>query len=522
MHYIKLYSEPMKYPNIVFYRHKKYNWMDAFFQQDNVKDRLLCHINPTDNPTDLRWLFDPNYPLLVTFGETEKEYYAEINSVLPARMSMRWIHYTAIPNVDEFNRGVNYCFANLVNMPAESTRVTFSIFTTCYNSYAKIHRAYQSIQAQTYLDWEWVVMDDSPDPAHFEFLCKTFRDDKRVRLYKRSENSGNIGNVKNEVVLLCRGKYVLEMDHDDEIVDDLVENAVRVFEQDAAIGFVFSDCINIYEDGRNYRYSDFFGLGYEGYYCRKFQGAWRYVCSTANINNITLSHIVSVPNHARIWRKYVLLDMGNYSEFLPIADDYHILVRTAVKTKMAKLHKLGYIQYMNHGNNNFSLIRNSEINRLVPLHLMPHQYRDYHVHDRMKELDAYEPETYIHNHSQIWKRGPDYEHKFCNLIVNVDYDQIICIIGIENLIRNMTRIRDLYKNPRIDFLLLENKMKCEELWRFLDVQHLDRMKCYAMTDVSYEELERYFNLIYKSLSHVEIIKEETPTPHTPPSPSIVL
>ena len=39
--------------------------------------------------------------------------------------------------------------------------------------------------------------------------------DSRVRLYRRSENNGNIGNVKNEAISLCRGKYILEFDHDD-------------------------------------------------------------------------------------------------------------------------------------------------------------------------------------------------------------------------------------------------------------------------------------------------------------------
>jgi glycosyltransferase involved in cell wall biosynthesis len=163
--------------------------------------------------------------------------------------------------VDFFNGMVNHCYAKMINMPAEMHRPAMSIFTTCYKSYEKILRAYESIKKQVYLDWEWVVMDDSPEDEHILFLRKLFQDDKRIRLYKRSENSGNIGNVKNEVVGLCRGKYVLEMDHDDEILPDLIQDAVAIFEKDPDVGFVYSDFINLYEDGRNFRYSDFFGLG---------------------------------------------------------------------------------------------------------------------------------------------------------------------------------------------------------------------------------------------------------------------
>jgi hypothetical protein len=200
-----------------------------------------------------------------------------------------------------------------------------------------------------------------------------------------------------------------------------------------------------------------------------------------------------------------LIERGNYCEFLPIADDYHVLVRTALKTKMVKLHKMGYIQYMNDNNNNFSLIRNGEINRLVPHHLRPHFYKDFNINEEMEKKGAYENEEYCWKHIQIWKRGPTYEHKYCNEIVNANYDKIYCIIGLENAIKNMKRLKELYKDPRNDFLLLENKTRCEDLWEFLEKQKLDRMKCYSLKESSYHELVNYFHLIYKSLENYEII-----------------
>jgi glycosyltransferase involved in cell wall biosynthesis len=494
----------MKYPNIVFFRYEKYKAIDEFFETN--KEKLFCNINITQEKEYLNHLFDPNYHLLITFGDEEKEYYIDVNTSLPCRMYTRWLHFSNIDNVNEFNDKVNFCYTKNCN---NMTRVVFSIFTTCYKSYSKIYRAYNSIKNQSFIDWEWVILDDTPseneeDVQHFSFL-KSVLTDKRVRLYKRSDNSGSIGNVKNEAVMLCRGKYVLEMDHDDEIVYDLLEDTVKIFERDETVGFVYSDFTNIYENGANFSYGNFFGLGYEGYYCKKYNGRWVYVCSTANINNITLSHIVSVPNHARIWRKDVLMELGNYCEFLPIADDYHILVKTALKTKMVKLHKLGYIQYMNENNNNFSLIRNAEINRLVPFHLKPHFYIDYNINEEMKKKDAYENEIYLTNSSQIWKRGDDYKHTFCNEIANMNYVKIYCIIGLENMIKNIKKIKELYNDPSNDFLILENKMSCEDLCHFIDNQKMDRMKCYSMNDCNYKELEKYFHLIYKSLDNYEII-----------------
>jgi hypothetical protein len=235
-----------------------------------------------------------------------------------------------------------------------------------------------------------------------------------------------------------------------------------------------------------------------------YKNRWIYVACTPNINNITLAHIVSVPNHPRIWRKDSLLKIGNYSEFLPICDDYELLLRTAVNLKMAKIHKLGYVQYMNNNNNNFSLIRNSEINRLCPCHIKPQAYEDYNIIEKMKEFNAYEDEKYAYYHSQIWKRN-NFEHKYCNKIINLDYDKIFCIVTINAFFINIDKIKELYENKKNDFLLLDNKNNKELLWNLLDKYQMDRIKCYSMNDVNEEQLINYFNLIYKSCDNTEII-----------------
>ena len=249
---------------------------------------------------------------------------------------------------------------------------------------------------QTLKDWEFVIIDDSPDDDHFNFLRKLMINDSRVRLYRRSENSGNIGNVKNEAIGLCRGKYVLEFDHDDEILPFVLNDAATYFDNNQEVGFIYMDCISLYENGNNHFYGDFICKGYGSYYCQKYNGKWVYVYNTPNINNITLSHLVCCPNHPRIWRKTALIDAGNYCEFLPICDDYEILLRTAITTKIAKIHKFGYIQYMNDNNNNFSLIRNGEINRIGPNYISPIFYEQFKINERMKEMDAHEDEKYIH------------------------------------------------------------------------------------------------------------------------------
>ena len=378
----------MKYPVTLLFRHDKYATIDKFIEEN--KNSMNFSVTITNDFNDLNKLFDPNNHLLLTFGPDDKEYLPNIDLILPERIKKRWLHLRNIPSIEIMNQILNTCYTNNVIAEQSITRPIFSLFTTCYKSYDKIFRAYNSIKEQVLKDWEWVILDDSPDDDHFQFLKTIFKNDKRIRLYNRSENNGSIGNVKNEAVSLCRGKYLLEMDHDDEILPDCLLDAAQVFDKNPDIGFIYMDFVNLYEDGKNYSYGDFWGLGYSGYYCQKYKNQWINVGVSPNINNISLSHIVAVPNHPRIWRKNTLLEIGNYSEFLPVSDDYELILRTAVNTKMAKIAKLGYIQYMNNNNNNFSLIRNGEINRLCKNHLYPQCYEKYQINEKMKQMDAFE------------------------------------------------------------------------------------------------------------------------------------
>ena len=304
-------------------------------------------------------------------------------------------------------------------------------------------------------------------------------------------------------------KATLKNQFDDEILSDCLYDANQVFDNDSTIGFVYMDFINIYENGDNFTYGDHICFGYGAYYCQKYDGVWRYVYVTPNINNITLSYLVSCPNHPRIWRRDVLNKLGNYCELLPICDDYEIILKTVMNTKIAKVPKLSYIQYMNNNNNNFSLIRNKEINRIGPNYISPIYYKTFNIDEKMRELDAYEDEKYKINNIPIWLRDYEnpngYKHKYCNLLINNDYKKQFCIIGIDSLLSNLDRIKDLYNDETNDFLILENKCDLHYLSNKIEYYGFDRMKIYSFIGLSNVKMVNYFMLMYKSVEDYEII-----------------
>jgi hypothetical protein len=222
--------------------------------------------------------------------------------------------------------------------------------------------------------------------------------------------------------------------------------------------------------------------------------------------------LTSLPNHPRIWRKDLLLSLGNYSEYLPICDDLEILLRTIINTKIIKIHKAGYIQYIDNNKNNFSLIRNSEINRIGPDFIVPIFFKLFDVDNKMKQLNAYENPIYNKLFVKMWRKNPNYVHKYCNKILQYEFDKQICILGFDSLVFYLDKIKTLYLNlnlnTRCDFIVLDNTMDYKELSGKLDALNFSRMKFLTLNDVSYKEFTKYFLMIYKSCDDYEIIKSD--------------
>lgn len=196
----------MKYPFILFYRHDKYDYIDSLLK--NNSNNLDCTLHIINKSEKLNLIYKQIYSLLVVFGNKE-EYTNDLTDYLNSNINNRILFLSEITNIEKFNTLVNEQFINVCSLERIHVRPIFSIFTTSFNSFDKIIRAFNSLKAQTLTNWEWVIMDDSPDNVNFNFLKKELTNDSRVRLYKRFENNAYIGNVKNEAVSLCRGQFVL-------------------------------------------------------------------------------------------------------------------------------------------------------------------------------------------------------------------------------------------------------------------------------------------------------------------------
>ena len=76
-----------------------------------------------------------------------------------------------------------------------------------------LRESVSSILGQTFTDFEFLILNDSPDNTELDAIISSFRD-SRIR-YVRNEYNMGISAARNKLLDMARGEYVAVMDHDD-------------------------------------------------------------------------------------------------------------------------------------------------------------------------------------------------------------------------------------------------------------------------------------------------------------------
>ena len=260
--------------------------------------------------------------------------------------------------------------AAMIGMLGGRSAGKVSFFTPAYNTRDKLRRLYDSFVAQTHGNWEWVIVNDSTDGGATLKLAESLAaSDSRISLYDfRSKSRGVIGESKYRAAMLAKGDILAEIDHDDYVLPRSAELLVRALEAHPDAGFAYTDCVEILEDWRTtLMYPEGFCFGYGKYRREECMGVEMNVNESPNINPKTIRHIVGVPNHIRAWRRDVYLRLGGHNRRLSIADDYELVVRTFLDTRLVRIRENCYLQFIYNtpGSTNTHELSRADIQRRV-------------------------------------------------------------------------------------------------------------------------------------------------------------
>jgi teichuronic acid biosynthesis glycosyltransferase TuaG len=129
-----------------------------------------------------------------------------------------------------------------------------SIITPTYNSAKYIAETIQSVQKQTFSNWEMIIVDDGSKDNTVSIVQNFMEDDHRVHLVQLNKNCGP-AKARNHGIDNAKGKYMTFLDADDLWFTDFIENSIQTIKK-TGIHFVFSSYRRSNEN-LEFVYSDF-------------------------------------------------------------------------------------------------------------------------------------------------------------------------------------------------------------------------------------------------------------------------
>jgi len=393
-----------------------YNWnregeitlvSDVYFEESLFDDVIVYSLPYTNNVLEDYSKYKPD--LIISFG-------VDVN--IP-HYQLREI-YIPYPEILPDNIIANIIVCQTVFRSCKVNRPRFSVFTPVYQTGERIRRTYQSLVNQTWTNWEWVVVDDSPDDETWNILQEISEKDYRVKLHRiYPTTGGNVGLAKHRAATLCDGDWLVELDHDDALTSECLATSNDAILQYPDAGFLYSDVCEMYDDGEmkyydhdwsgNWyaRHDNYFDFGYAGHSWVNVDGKEVLAHWYPDINPLTIRFNISMPDHVRMWERKKYLEIGGHNKNTPVADDLEMIIKTFLHTKMIHVKKVLYLQY---NNKNSTVDNNSlDINRRARL---IRDYYDKAIHNRIQELGFQD---------WNWDEESGHSQKFQNLVVTKKY-----------------------------------------------------------------------------------------------------
>lgn len=123
----------------------------------------------------------------------------------------------------------------------------FSVITPLFNCADYLGRTVDSVVAQTFSDWEMIMVDDHSTDNTVELAREYAEKDARIKVIRLGKNCG-AAVARNKAIELARGRYIAFLDSDDQWMPHKLETQLR-FMQENNVAFSYTAYEKINEQG---------------------------------------------------------------------------------------------------------------------------------------------------------------------------------------------------------------------------------------------------------------------------------
>ncbi|QCO58157.1 glycosyltransferase (plasmid) [Pseudorhodobacter turbinis] len=126
--------------------------------------------------------------------------------------------------------------------------VTVSVITPARNAADVLARAVASVQAQTFADWEMIIVDDGSSDMTAALAQTLAQSDPRLQVLCHATGTG-AAKARNTAIKAARGRYIAFLDADDAWVPEKLAQQLRVM-RDRQAGLSYTGFMRLSASGQ--------------------------------------------------------------------------------------------------------------------------------------------------------------------------------------------------------------------------------------------------------------------------------
>jgi GT2 family glycosyltransferase len=206
-----------------------------------------------------------------------------------------------------------------------SSEVRVTVLLAAYNGGAYLHEAVDSVLAQTFDDFELLIVDDGSTDGSVAGLPS----DRRIRVLRNEHNIGQIPSL-NRGLREARGEYVARLDHDDVCLPRRLEAQVSVLDRLPRVALVGTWTDIVDTDGRLWTT------------VRPRIGSFNEFAADVVAGQVFLVH------PSLMFRRDVVLELGGFDESLSAAEDHDLYRKLVLARQDARVVEETLLRYRRH------------------------------------------------------------------------------------------------------------------------------------------------------------------------------
>ena len=132
-----------------------------------------------------------------------------------------------------------------------NTQTLISIIMPMHNSATFVGEAIESVLAQSYREWELIIVDDESTDASVSIVEAYAQKDSRIRLFRNPKPIKMPSAPRNMGLSMAKGRYIAFLDSDDMWLPEKLTQQIPLM-QNPQVAIVYSN----YEKRKKNRKSD--------------------------------------------------------------------------------------------------------------------------------------------------------------------------------------------------------------------------------------------------------------------------